>query len=216
MPNGEENVLEVVSVTDEMEARDGRRFKTIGVIPFTKPTDPISTTRVHKRNVWSGQPLGGELNPYYDKIKPGVKIRGKIVHMNTKEYYIPNERGRYVCTSGEFEGQRFNKANTKTYVTLEDETAEQLRRNDGLDPRQTAEESAQYGVSITDIEVRPLTSDEMRDTPRITYPDEQRRRQFERSVELSRERERQLQEAGEYPYGEEEGEENQGGEESIT
>lgn len=210
-----DNILEVVMVSDEQTARDGRHFKTIGVIPETSEDEPISTTRMHKRNVWESQPLGGDPNPFYDKIREGAKIRGKIVTMDTVPYYIPNTRGRYVCTGGEYEGERFNRADTKTYVPLEDETAKQLLRNDGLDPDQTPEERRQYGASITDIPVRLLTPEEMEDSPRITDPDEQRRRNFETSKQRDQEREERVKELQE-EEGVYTGEESEEADESIT
>jgi len=201
-----QNVLEVVEVGEEQIAIDSRKFRTIGVVPSRGDDEPVSTSRMHKVNVWNRQPVGGSFNPYYDKIREGTKISGQVVTADTVPYYIPNNRGKYICTSGEFEGERFNKATVKTYVVLEDQTLKQLLRNDGLSPDQSAEERSRYGVSITDIEVRLLTEVEMAEGPRMTDPEEQRRRNFETSKQRNLEREeraKELQEEGPMPEPEE-------------
>lgn len=151
----ENRVLKVVQVGEEQESKDERRFKTIGVIP-DEQEGVISTHRIHKRNIWNRGPLGGEYHPYYENIQEGSRILGRIETLPTKEYYIPNDRGRFVTP----DGQRVNKATTKTYIPFEDETAEQMRRNDGLDPQQSAQDSRQIGTYITDIEVTPLQGEE--------------------------------------------------------
>lgn len=166
-------VLEVVQMSEEMVSRDNRRFKTIGVIPVTEENEPISTQRVHKRNIWNRQPLDGEWNPYYDRIKVGSKILGDIVTLPTKTYYIENDRGRYVDKNG----QRYNRVQFKTYVVFEDDNAEQMRRNDGLDPDQSPEETRMYGTYITDIEVEPIIETMSEDIFEQDQPESERQQQ---------------------------------------
>lgn len=141
-----DQVLEVVFVSEERESIDNRLFRTIGVVPADQAeSGVINPTNMHKRNIWNRAPLGGPEHPYYEKIKEGSKILGNIVTIPTKEYYIPNTRGKFVDEKGD----HFNRVKYKTYVVFPDETAENARKNDGLDPNQSPEESAQYPSSLT-------------------------------------------------------------------
>lgn len=170
-----DQVLEVVSVSEERTSIDNRKFKTIGVIPADMEEGGLISTRdIHKRNIWNRQPLGGDEHPYYNKIKVGSRILGKIVTLPTKPYYIPNDRGKYV----DGEGNHYNIATYKTYIPFQDDTAESMRRNEGLDPTQTAEESAQYPSNMTvdvigELEIDPNAGGPSPERDREDMPTEQ-------------------------------------------
>lgn len=145
-----EQTLEVTSISEVMTAKDNRSYAVIGV---QEPSSPglISTTRPHKKVIWSHQPNQGpdsenpNENRHFDQIvkameKNGTcKITGSVQTVETEPYFIENESGKDVHPETNAPA---NKVTQKTYVVFPDESVDRLLANDELKRKGASEEEA--------------------------------------------------------------------------
>lgn len=142
MTNQRENLLKIVSMTDEKTSSDGRKYRTVYFQPLPRP-GVLSNAKARGRNIWEEGPMGSQGDALYPHLTNangekniGAKVIGSVETVHTNEYFIENENGKFNHPES---GAPANKAKTYTTVVFEDENIESLLP-EGVKPAGVVEE----------------------------------------------------------------------------
>lgn len=128
-----QNMLEIAEIREVKESKDGRNYRTVGFGKIT-PKGVYTNAKPRFRNLWEEGPYGSRGDTLYKaieegKAKVGSKVFGSIESVEVEPFYIPNENGKYADPET---GEASNKVDRFTSVVFEDESIEQLARNQEL------------------------------------------------------------------------------------
>lgn len=131
--DNQQNILKVTQIVPNSEGNkvrtssDNRNYK---VVRFQKETPGglLTNAKERTRLLWEEGPMGSPGDAIYDSVQPGARVLGTIESVPVEEYFIDNPNGKYTNPETNMPA---NKSDRYTAVVFEDESIEQLARQNG-------------------------------------------------------------------------------------